>query len=73
MWFFDKFSKICLFLSFYASNVCKSERVFYYVRDVSDTDWNNFQISHTNERRLIPNDYIAWALYSNTINETGLV
>ena len=73
MWSLNKISEICLFLSFYSLNNCKTERLFYYVKDVSDTDWDKFEISHTTDRQLIPSDYIAWALYSNTINETGFV
>ncbi|CAG2102156.1 unnamed protein product [Medioppia subpectinata] len=32
---------------------------------------NSFRLSFTADEELIPSDHIAWALYSNTINETG--
>ncbi|XP_054169360.1 putative phospholipase B-like 2 [Oppia nitens] len=51
--------------------ICKSDRIFYYVNDLTQTNWKSFQMGFTTDEELIPSNYIAWALYSNTINKTG--
>ena len=52
---------------------CKSERIFYYVTDLTDTNWKTYRMSFTTDEELIPSNYISWAIYSNRINETGSV
>ena len=69
----DSFEKFLFILLFYSPIVCKSQRIFYFLTDLTDTDWNTFKINTTTDESLIPNNFIAWALYSNTINETGFV
>ncbi len=50
---------------------CQTQLLFYYVTDLTNVDWKTNPVKFANDEHLIPNNYIAWSLYSNTINETG--
>jgi len=50
---------------------CQTQLLFYYVTDLTNVDWKTIPVKVANDEHLIPNNYIAWSLYSNTINETG--